>query len=40
VAYSGLANDPNEQLDAKAFEGSLDRQIWDAFDFVRLHMKV
>lgn len=40
VAYSGLVNDPNEQLDAKDFEGPLDRQIWDAFDFVRLHMKV
>jgi predicted HTH transcriptional regulator len=40
VAYSGLVNDPNEQLDAKDFEGPLDRQIWDAFDFVRLNMKV
>jgi ATP-dependent DNA helicase RecG len=40
VAYSGLINDPNDQLDAKDFEGPLDRQIWDAFDFVRLHMKV
>lgn len=40
VAYRGLVNDPNEQLDAKDFEGPLDRQIWDAFDFVRLHMKV
>lgn len=40
VAYSGLINDPNDQLDAKDFEGPLDRQIWDAFDFVRLNMKV
>lgn len=34
------ANDPNEQLDAKDFDGPLDRQLWDAFDFVRLNMKV
>jgi predicted HTH transcriptional regulator len=40
VAYSGLANDPNDQLDAKDFDGPLDKQIWDAFDFVRLHMKI
>ncbi len=40
VAYSGLDNDPNDQLDAKDFDGPLDRQIWDAFDFVRLNMKV
>jgi len=40
VAYSGLLNDPNDQLDAKDFIGPLDRQIWDAFDFVYLHMKV
>lgn len=40
VAYSGLVNDPNDQLDAKDFDGPLDRQIWDAFDFVRLNMKV
>ncbi|MGZ5620253.1 MAG: ATP-binding protein [Methylobacter sp.] len=40
VAYSGLINDPNDQLDAKDFEGPLDRQIWDAFDFVRLNMKI
>lgn len=31
---------PNEQQDAKDFDGSLDRQLWDAFDFVRLNMKV
>lgn len=40
VAYSGLANDPNDQRDAKDFDGPLDRQIWDAFDFVRLNMKI
>lgn len=40
VAYRGVVNDPNDQVDAKDFEGSLDRQIWDAFDFVRLNMKV
>ncbi len=40
VAYSGINNDPQEQLDAKDFDGPLDRQIWDAFDFVRLNMKV
>jgi predicted HTH transcriptional regulator len=40
VAYSGLCNDPQDQLDAKDFAGPLDRQIWDAFDFVRLNMKV
>ena len=40
VAYSGLINDPQDQVDAKDFDGPLDRQIWDAFDFVRLNMKV
>lgn len=40
VAYRGIDNDPAEQLDAKDFEGPVDRQIWDAFDFVRLHMRV
>lgn len=40
VAYSGSRNDPQDQLDAKDFSGPLDKQIWDAFDFVRLHMKI
>ena len=40
VAYSGVNNDPNDQLDAKDFDGPLDRQIWDAFNFVRNNMKV
>lgn len=40
VAYSGIDNDPNDQLDAKDFGGPLNSQIWDAFDFVRVNMKV
>lgn len=40
VSYSGSTNDPQDQLDAKDIDGPLDRQIWDAFDFVRLNMKV
>lgn len=40
VAYSGTHNDPHEQVDAKDFDGPLNQQIWDAFDFVRLHMRV
>lgn len=40
VAYSGITNDPHEQVDAKDFDGPLNQQIWDAFDFVRLHMRV
>jgi ATP-dependent DNA helicase RecG len=40
VSCSGLRNDPQDQLDAKDIDGPLDRQIWDAFDFVRLNMKV
>ena len=40
VAYSGTLNDPNDQLDAKDFDGPLNQQIWDAFNFVRLNMKV
>lgn len=40
VAYSGMLNDPNDQLDAKDFDGPLNQQIWDAFNFVRLNMKV
>jgi len=39
VSYAGVDNDPDEQLDAKDFDGPIDRQIWDALDFVRLHMK-
>lgn len=40
VAYSGVSNDPNEQLDAKDFDGPLNSQIWDAFNFVKANMKV
>ncbi len=38
VAHSGLHNDPNEQLDAQEIRGPLDRQILDAFHFVRRNM--
>ena len=37
-AHSGLLNDPNEQLDAQEIRGPLDRQILDAFHFVRRNM--
>ncbi len=40
VAYSGVVNDPNDQLDAKDFTGPLDSQIWDAYHFVRNNMKI
>lgn len=40
VAYSGVANDPNDQLDAKDFTGPLDSQIWAAYHFVRNNMKI
>ncbi|MEN9868316.1 MAG: hypothetical protein RL748_3906 [Pseudomonadota bacterium] len=40
VAYRGIANDPNEQIDAKDLDGPLDSQIWDAVHFVRRNMKV
>ncbi|MEN9501271.1 MAG: hypothetical protein RI964_556 [Pseudomonadota bacterium] len=38
VAHSGLRNDPNEQQDAQEIRGPLDRQILDAFHFVRRNM--
>ena len=34
VAYRGRANDPEDQIDAKEFEGPLSQQVWDAVDFV------
>lgn len=40
VAYSGVVNDPNDQLDAKDLTGPLDSQIWAAFHFVRNNMKI
>jgi len=39
VAHSGERNDPNEQLDALEIQGPLDRQIMDAFHFVRRNMQ-
>ena len=38
VAHSGLRNDPDEQQDAQEIRGPLDRQILDAFHFVRRNM--
>lgn len=40
VAYRGTLNDPAEQQDAKDFDGPLQQQIWDAFEFVKRHMQV
>jgi predicted HTH transcriptional regulator len=40
VAYRGVVNDPADQLDAKDFDGPIQQQIWDAFDFVKRHMLV
>lgn len=40
VAYRGTQNDPAEQVDAKDFDGPIQQQIWDAFDFVKRHMQV
>lgn len=38
VAHWGENNDPNEQIDALEISGPLDRQIFDAFHFVRRNM--
>jgi predicted HTH transcriptional regulator len=38
VAYAGARNNPDEQLDAQEIHGPLDRQILDAFHFVRRNM--
>jgi predicted HTH transcriptional regulator len=38
VAHWGEKNDPNEQIDAMEIGGPLDRQIFDAFHFVRRNM--
>ncbi len=38
VAHTGIRNDPNEQMDAQEIRGPLDRQILDAFHFVRRNM--
>ena len=39
VAHSGNRNDPNDQTDAIEIQGPLDRQILDAFHFVRRNMQ-
>lgn len=39
IAYTGLENDANDQIDAKIIGGPLDRQIWDALHFVRRNMR-
>lgn len=39
VAYTGLENDANDQIDAKIIGGPLDRQIWDALHFVKRNMR-
>lgn len=39
VAHSGLANDPNDQIDAQEIRGPLDRQVWDAIHFVQRNMR-
>ena len=35
VCYSGIAQDVNQQIEAKDFKGPLDQQILDAFKFVQ-----
>lgn len=40
VAYKGTQNDPAEQMDAKDFDGPIQQQIWDAFEFVKRYMQV
>ncbi len=40
VAYTGTSNDPDQQIGAKDFDGPLDYQIWQAYGFVYLHMKI
>lgn len=39
VAHDGLANDPNDQVDAQVIQGALDRQIFDAIHFVQRNMR-
>ncbi|MDZ7857054.1 ATP-binding protein [Sphaerotilus sp.] len=38
VAHAGTRNHPDEQIDAQEIRGPLDRQILDAFHFVRRNM--
>ena len=40
VYYNGLEKDANYQIDAKDFNGPLDRQIVDAFKFVQIYNRV
>lgn len=39
VAYTGLDNDADDQIDAKTIGGPIDRQVWDALHFVRRNMR-
>jgi ATP-dependent DNA helicase RecG len=39
VAHAGVRLDPNDQIDALDIQGPLDRQIVDAFHFVRRNMQ-
>jgi ATP-dependent DNA helicase RecG len=40
VYYSGITRDANYQIDAKDFKGTLDKQIIDAFNFVKKHNRI
>ena len=40
VYYNGVEKDANYQIDAKDFNGPLDRQIVDAFRFVQIYNRV
>ncbi len=40
VYYNGVEKDANYQIDAKDFNGPLDRQIVDAFKFVQIYNRV
>lgn len=40
VYYNGVDKDANYQIDAKDFNGPLDRQIVDAFKFVQIYNRV
>ena len=40
VAHDGLENNPDEQTDAQAIRGPLDRQIGDAMHFVQRNMRI
>lgn len=39
VAHSGVYHNPHDQIDALEIQGPLDRQIMDAFHFVRRNMQ-